>query len=115
MATTNKSMDARIVNLVKTTAEWAKITTVIQKGIFCIEKCKDGRVKAKIGDGNYKVDSSLSDTSTNPVQNKILKDELDKKMVNYRKVVYVDGTNGNDNNDGSSTSTAFKTLEKAFT
>lgn len=127
MATTNKSMDARIVNLVKTTAEWAKITTVIQKGIFCIEKCTDGRVKAKIGDGvntyaklpyladgNYKVDSSLSDTSTNPVQNKILKDELDKKMVNYRKVVYVNGTNGNDNNDGSSTSTAFKTLEKAM-
>ena len=90
MATTNKSMDARIVNLVKTTAEWAKITTVIQKGIFCIENCTDGKVKAKIGDGvktyaklpyladgNYKVDSSLSDTSTNPVQNKIIKAELD--------------------------------------
>lgn len=128
MATTNKSMDARIVNLVKTTAEWAKITTVIQKGIFCIENCTDGKVKAKIGDGvktyaklpyladgNYKVDSSLSDTSTNPVQNKIIKAELDKKMVDSRKVVYVDGTNGSDNNDGSSTSKAFKTLEKAMT
>ena len=128
MATTNKSMDARIVNLVKTTAEWAKITTVIQKGIFCIENCTDGKVKAKIGDGvktyaklpyladgNYKVDSSLSNTSTNPVQNKIIKAELDKKMVDSRKVVYVDGTNGSDNNDGSSASKAFKTLEKAMT
>ena len=128
MATTNKSMDARIVNLVKTTAEWAKITTVIQKGIFCIENCTDGKVKAKIGDGvktyaklpyladgNYKVDSSLSDTSTNPVQNKIIKAELDKKMVDSRKVVYVDGTNGSDNNDGSTSAKAFKTLEKAMT
>lgn len=40
----------------------------------------DGTLKRIAGLGSYVVDSALSDTSTNPVQNKVIKSELDNKI-----------------------------------
>ena len=129
----NRTMNAKIINLTKTTTEWASAIDVITKGVFCVEFTDDNKVKLKVGDGakafadlpyasevdlsdyftkteinellakkvdvedgkglssndftnalktkleNLTIDDSLSDSSENPVQNKVIKAELDKK------------------------------------
>ena len=75
---------ARLELVTKTTAEWADITDVIIKGVPCVETTTDGKTLMKIGDGErlfaqlpyltngmtVTIDSTLSDDSENPVQNK---------------------------------------------
>lgn len=47
----NVTMNVKVVNVVKTTAEWGQITDVITKGVLCVEDVGSGVYKAKIGDG----------------------------------------------------------------
>ena len=47
----NVSMNVKVVNVVKTTAEWAAVSDVITKGVLCVETTDDNKVKIKIGDG----------------------------------------------------------------
>lgn len=46
-----KTMNVKVLHVNKTTAEWAAETTVISKGLLCIEFTTDGKVYAKVGDG----------------------------------------------------------------
>ena len=46
------TVNARIVLLNKTTAEWQNETNVPVRGTPCLEFTAEGRVKMKIGDGN---------------------------------------------------------------
>ena len=48
----SKNMNVQVLHVTKTTAEWASETSVIKKGLLCIEFTSNGGTKAKIGDGN---------------------------------------------------------------
>lgn len=48
---TSKTMSVKILNVCKTTSEWASVTDKISKGLLCVEFTTDGKVKIKIGDG----------------------------------------------------------------
>ena len=41
----------RVINICKTTEEWNNETTIISKGVLCIEFTTDGKTLAKVGDG----------------------------------------------------------------
>lgn len=43
--------NSKVLHVTKTTEEWASVTTVIDKGLLCVETTTDGKTKAKIGDG----------------------------------------------------------------
>lgn len=47
----NVTMNVKVVNVVKTTAEWGQVTDVITKGVLCVEDVGSGVYRAKIGDG----------------------------------------------------------------
>ena len=47
----NKSLNTQVLNICKTTDEWNNETSVISKGLLCIEFTTDGRTLAKVGDG----------------------------------------------------------------
>lgn len=84
---------------------------------------KGDEKKALLGDGTWgdvaiDVDDVLSDTSENPVQNKVVTNELSNingniENITKNKTLYVDGTNGSDDNSGSQDS-PFKTIQKAI-
>lgn len=72
----NVSMNVKVVNVVKTTAEWAAVTDVVTKGVLCVETTDDNKVKIKIGDGAkafanlpYASEVDLSDYSTTDEMN----------------------------------------------
>ena len=46
-----KEMQVKVLHVSKTTAQWAAETTVISKGLLCIEFTTDGKTLAKVGDG----------------------------------------------------------------
>lgn len=46
-----KTINAKVLHVVKTTAEWQAETTIISKGLLCIEITADGKTLAKVGDG----------------------------------------------------------------
>lgn len=50
---TTTTVNARIVLVNKTTAEWASETTVPLKGSPCLEFMANGKIKMKIGDGTH--------------------------------------------------------------
>lgn len=92
----NKIFSARVKNKRDTEANWESKNPVLLDGEIIVVTTTSGDIRFKVGDGKktYKqlpfqdqktrdlipsVDSSLSNTSTNPVQNKIIKSELDKK------------------------------------
>lgn len=92
----NKIFSARVKNKRDTEANWESKNPVLLDGEIIVVTTTSGDTRFKVGDGKktYKqlpfqdqktrdlipsVDSSLSSTSTNPVQNKIIKTELDKK------------------------------------
>lgn len=67
----NVTMNVKVVNVVKTTAEWGQVTDVITKGVLCVETTTDNKVKIKVGDGvktydalPYASEVDLSDYST---------------------------------------------------
>lgn len=88
-----KETNARIELVTKTTAEWAEITSPITKGVPCVEMTADGKTRMKIGDGvktfdklpyvtasgdSTTIDDSLSESSENPVMNKVITNEFAK-------------------------------------
>lgn len=92
----NKIFNIRVKNKRDTEANWKKENPVLLDGEIIIVTTTSGDTRFKVGDGKKtynqlpfqdqktrdlipSVDSSLSSTSTNPVQNKIIKSELDKK------------------------------------
>lgn len=92
----NKIFNTRVKNKRDTEANWKSKNPVLLDGEIIIVTTTSGDTRFKVGDGNKtynqlpfqdqktrdlipSVDSSLSSTSTNPVQNKIIKAELDKK------------------------------------
>lgn len=92
----NKIFNIRVKNKRDTEANWKKKNPVLLDGEIIIVTTTSGDIRFKVGDGKKtynqlpfqdqktrdlipSVDSSLSSTSTNPVQNKIIKSELDKK------------------------------------
>ena len=46
-----RTMNAKVLHVAKTTAEWGSESTVISKGLLCVEFTTDGKTKVKIGDG----------------------------------------------------------------
>lgn len=44
------TMNVKLLNLTKTTEQWASFATVIPKGMLCIEICADGTTRQKVGD-----------------------------------------------------------------
>lgn len=92
----NKIFNTRVKNKRDTETNWESKNPVLLDGEIIVVTTTSGDTRFKVGDGKktYKqlpfqdqktrdlipsVDSSLSSTSTNPVQNKIIKSELDKK------------------------------------
>lgn len=92
----NKIFNIRLRNKRDTEANWKSKNPVLLDGEIIIVTTTSGDTRFKVGDGKKtynqlpfqdqktrdlipSVDSSLSSTSTNPVQNKIIKSELDKK------------------------------------
>lgn len=86
---------ARLELVTKTTDEWAQVQDVIAKGVPCVELADGGKTYIKVGNGtasfaelpyisdpkggqSVAVDSELSDSSENPVQNKVINAELEK-------------------------------------
>lgn len=55
---TQTTLNVKVLNVCKTTAEWAAESSVISKGLLCVELADDGRTLVKIGDGT-KVYSAL--------------------------------------------------------
>lgn len=45
------TMNVKVLNLTKTTEQWASFSTIIPKGMLCIETCTDGTTRQKVGDG----------------------------------------------------------------
>ena len=45
------TMNVKVLNLTKTTVEWSSFSTIIPKGMLCIETCTDGTTRQKVGDG----------------------------------------------------------------
>lgn len=92
----NKIFHTRVKNKRDTEANWKSKNPVLLDGEIIIVTTTSGDTRFKVGDGKKtynqlpfqdqktrdlipSVDSSLSSTSTNPVQNKIIKSEIDKK------------------------------------
>lgn len=92
----NKIFNIRVKNKRDTEANWKRKNPVLLDGEIIIVTTTSGDTRFKVGDGKKtynqlpfqdqktrdlipSVDSSLNSTSTNPVQNKIIKSELDKK------------------------------------
>lgn len=92
----NKIFNTRVKNKRDTEANWKSKNPVLLDGEIIIVTTTSGDTRFKVGDGKKtynqlpfqdqktrdlipSVDASLSSTSTNPVQNKIIKSELDKK------------------------------------
>lgn len=107
----NKIFNTRVKNKRDTEANWKSKNPVLLDGEIIIVTTTSGDTRFKVGDGNKtynqlpfqdqktrdlipSVDSSLSSTSTNPVQNKIIKTELDKKADNTALDGKLDKTGG---------------------
>lgn len=47
----NVTMNVKVVNIIKNTAEWGQVADIITKGVLCVEDVGSGVYRAKIGDG----------------------------------------------------------------
>lgn len=47
----SKTINAQVLHVVKTTAEWQAESKIISEGLLCIETTTGGKVLAKVGDG----------------------------------------------------------------
>lgn len=79
----NVTMNVKVVNVVKTTAEWGQVTDVITKGVLCVETTVDNKVKIKVGDGAktydalpYASEVDLSDYSTTTQMTQAINDAI---------------------------------------
>lgn len=46
-----KEMNVKVLHVCKTTAQWSTESTIISKGLLCVEFTTDGKTLVKIGDG----------------------------------------------------------------
>lgn len=76
-----KTLNVRVLHVVKTTSQWATETSVIPKGLLCIEFTGSGQTMAKVGDGvkTYLQLPYLSDGSIN-IADYYTKTETDSKV-----------------------------------
>ena len=93
---TNKTMSVKILLVNKTTADWATESTVISKGLPCVEYTTDGRTLLKIGDGTntYANLPYVSDGSfqiTNYYTKEEVDEQLTEKVESLGNVVRVKG------------------------
>lgn len=79
----NVTMNVKVINVVKTTAEWGQVTDVITKGVLCVETTTDNKVKIKVGDGAktynalpYASEVDLSDYSTTTQMTQAINDAV---------------------------------------
>ncbi len=95
----NKTLSVKVLNVCKTTAQWATETTVISKGLLCVELTTDGKTLVKIGDGvktytqlPYITDGSfsISDYSTTTEVNEI----IDSKLEALGNIIRIKGVKG---------------------
>lgn len=47
----DKVFQGKVLNVCKTTEQWAAVDSVISKGLLCVEFTTDGKTKVKMGDG----------------------------------------------------------------
>lgn len=52
-----KTMNVKVLQIVKTTLEWSLVDKVIDKGLLCIEFTEDNQALAKVGDGVHLYDA----------------------------------------------------------
>ena len=52
----NKNVSVKILQVTKTTAEWAEVTSTIDRGLLCVEMTTDNKTKIKVGDGLHTYD-----------------------------------------------------------
>lgn len=77
-----KSLSVKVLLVTKTTAEWASVDTVIDRGLPCVEFTEDNKVLMKIGDG-VNVYSNLpyvGDGTGGDLTNYYTKAETDEKI-----------------------------------
>lgn len=94
----DKELIVRVCHAYATSAQWSNANPVLMSGEMGVESDTQ---KYKIGDGVTKwsnlsyasgvsIDTTLNASSTNPVQNKVIKAELDKKMAKTDKIYEAD-------------------------
>ena len=94
----DKELIVRVCHAYATSAQWSNANPVLMSGEMGVES--DTR-KYKIGDcvtkwsnlsyaSGVSIDTTLNASSTNPVQNKVIKAELDKKMAKTDKIYEAD-------------------------
>ena len=71
----NKSLNTQVLNICKTTEQWAAEASVISKGLLCIEFTTDGKTLAKVGDGinPYSTLAYVADPSIGDIGNALSK------------------------------------------
>lgn len=79
----SKTINAQVLQVVKTSAEWQAESKIISEGLLCIETTTDGKVLAKVGDGTkaYSALPYLSDGSFN-IANYYTSSETDTAISN---------------------------------
>ena len=101
----NVPMNVIIKQIVKTTAEWALVESIIPKDVLCIETCADGVQLQKLGDGvhafaalPYMV-TTMVGASTEDQYDLVVEEPADFDPTQYYKIVsdeYVPGEVGDE-------------------
>ena len=102
---TNVPMNIILKQIVKTTAEWALVESIIPQDVLCIETCADGLQLQKLGDGvhvftelPYMVDTMVG-ASTEDQYDLVVEEPADFDPTQYYKIVsdeYVPGEVGDE-------------------
>lgn len=97
MATTNRTLQAKVLNVCKTTEQWMAETSVISRGLLCVEITTANLTLVKIGDGvktyeqlPYVTDGSfsISDYSTTTEVGEM----IDTKLEALGNIIRIKGT-----------------------
>lgn len=94
-----KTINAKVLHVVKTTEEWQAETSTISKGLLCIEVTADGKTLAKVGTGEkpYSELAYLSDGAFE-ISDYYTSDETDAALSYYATIESVEShTNRKDN------------------
>lgn len=94
-----KTINAKVLHIVKTTEEWQAETSNISKGLLCIEVTADGKTLAKVGNGEkpYSELAYLSDGAFN-ISDYYTSEETDAALSYYATIESLEThTNSKDN------------------
>ncbi|MGN0621119.1 MAG: hypothetical protein ACI4I9_04555 [Porcipelethomonas sp.] len=75
----NKILNAKILHVANSTAQWAEEESVIPRGMLCVEFTASGATKIKIGDGT-KTFSDLPYTDSTDLSNYYSKSETENAI-----------------------------------